>query len=37
MAMVRVKAHRSGHCKRGSRHRSGKKGCWRPSMSGKRK
>jgi hypothetical protein len=36
MAMVKVKAKANGHCKRGSRHRSGKKGCWRPSMGRKK-
>jgi hypothetical protein len=29
MAMVRVKSLKNGRCRRGSRHRSGKKGCWR--------
>jgi len=37
MALVKVKAHSKGHCKKGSRRRSGKSGCWRPSLAGKRK
>ena len=37
MALVKTKSKANGRCYKGSRHRSGKKGCWRPSMSGKRK
>jgi|EndMetStandDraft_8_1072994.scaffolds.fasta_scaffold508837_2 hypothetical protein len=29
--MVKVKAKVSGHCKIGSRHMKGRKGCWRKS------
>lgn len=27
--LVKVKARKNGHCKRGSRHQKGRKGCYR--------
>jgi len=29
--MVKVKAKVGGQCRKGSRHRKGRKGCWRAS------
>ena len=29
MAMVKVKAKVNGHCRVGTRHMKGRKGCWR--------
>lgn len=31
MAMVRVSAKANGACRKGSKHKKGRKGCWRPS------